>query len=184
MMRRVLCVQIILVLMVLGVVVLAFGQQAPGIYVDQDGTLSELSPAAYSGTQSSNSIVKANIFWTFRGSHSPVQLSTNHPHFRLVCGHGNLNLLMLCGGGFQPRDLIIVRLDEKSDHREARTISGSMSGGHSGFDSKKTTIATSVRRDDGSWGVSPDKDLKSGEYLITTGIQPQGFDFGVQSGPK
>lgn len=171
-------------IMVVAIAGLAVGQQAPGIYLDQDGTLSELSPAAYSGTQSSNSIVKANIFWTFRGSHSPVQLSTNHPHFRLVCGHGNLNLLMLCGTGPKPSDLIIVRLDEKSDHREARTISGSMFGGHGGFDAKKTTIATLAKRDDGGWEVSPDKDLKSGEYIITTGIQPQGFDFGIQAGSK
>jgi hypothetical protein len=161
--------------------VLAFGQQTPGIFLDQDGKVSELSPAAYSGTQSSNSMVKANIFWTFRGSRSPVQLSTNHPNFRLVCGHGNLNLLMLCGATRHPSDLIIVRLDEKLDHREARTITGSMFGGHSGFDSKKTTTATAVKQDDGSWEISPDKDLKAGEYLITTGTQPQGFDFGIQS---
>ena len=166
--------------------VLAFGQaQAPGIYVDQNGSLSELSPAAYSGTQSSNSIVKANISWTFRGSHSSVQLSTNRPHFRLVCGRGNIQLLMLCApGGSRPGDLIIVRLDEKSNHREARTITGSMFGGHSGFDSKKTAAASLVKRDDGSWDVSPDKDLKAGEYLITTGTQPQGFDFGIQAGSK
>jgi len=91
---------------------------------------------------------------------------------------------MLCGTGPKPSDLIIVRLDEKSDHREARTISGSMFGGHGGFDSKKTTTASLARQDDGSWEVSPDKDLKSGEYLSTTGIQPQGFDFGIQAGSK
>jgi hypothetical protein len=92
---------------------------------------------------------------------------------------------MLCGPTLkQPTDLIIVRLDEKSDHREARTITGSMFGGHSGFDPKKTTTATAVKREDGSWEVSPDGDLKPGEYLITTGIKPQGFDFGIQAGSK
>ncbi len=171
---------------ILTLVVMAFGQtQEPGIYADQNGTLSELSPAAYSGTQSSNSVMKANIFWTFRRNHSPVQLSTNRPQFRLVCGHrATLPLLMLCGPTLQPSDLIIVRLDEKSDHREARTITGSMLGGHSGFDSKKTVTATLVKRDDGSWEVSPDSELKPGEYLITTGVQPQGFDFGIQAAPK
>jgi hypothetical protein len=172
------------ILAILTLLTVAFGQtQAPGIYSDQNGTLSELSPAAYSGTQSSNSMVKANIFWTFRGNHSPVQLSTNRPQFRLVCGlRGGVPLLMLCGPTLQqPTDLIIVRLDEKSDHREARTITGSMFGGHSGFDAKKTTTATAVKRDDGSWEVSPDGDLKPGEYLITTGTHPQGFDFGIQS---
>jgi hypothetical protein len=162
--------------------VLAFGQQAPGIYANQNGTLSALAPAAYSGTQSSNSMVKVSIFWTFRGSHSPVQLSTNRPQFRLVCGlAGGVPLLMLCGPTLkQPTDLIVVRLDEKSDHREARTITGSMLGGRSGFDPKKTTTATATKRDDGSWDVSLNADLKAGEYLITTGTQPQGFDFGIQ----
>ena len=171
----------------LTLVAMAFGQtQTPGIYSDQNGTLSELSPAAYSGVQSSNSIVKASFSWTFRGSHSPVQLSTNRPQFRLVCGlTGGVPLVMLCGPTLkQPTDLIIVRLDEKSDHREARTITGSMFGGHSGFDPKKTTTATAVKREDGSWEVSPDGDLKPGEYLITTGTQPQGFDFGIQAGSK
>jgi len=163
--------------------VLAFGQQAPGIYVTQGGTLTPLTPVAYSGTQLSNKMVKASIFWTFRGSHSPVQLSTNRPQFRLICGlNGGVPLLMLCGPTLkQPTDLIVVRLDEKSDHREARTIIGTLLGsGHSGFDSKKTTTATATKRDDGSWDVSLNADLKSGEYLITTGDQPQGFDFGIQ----
>jgi len=55
-----------------------------------------------------------------------------------------------------------------------------MFGGRSGFDSKKTTTATVIKREDGTWEVSPDKDLKAGEYLITTGTQPQGFDFGIK----
>jgi hypothetical protein len=175
-------------IVILTLVAVVFGQtQAPGIYAEQNGTLSELSPAAYSGVQSSNSIVKASFFWTFRGSHSPVQLSTNRPQFRLVCGlRGGVPLLMLCGPTLaQPTDLIIVRLDEKSDRREARTLSGNaFGGGHSGFDAKKTTTATAVKRDDGSWEISPDGDLKPGEYLITTGTQPQGFDFGIQAGSK
>lgn len=165
--------------------VLVLGQQTPGIYADQNGTLSALGPAAYSGTQTSNSLVKASIFWTFRGNHSSAQLSTNRPQFRLVCGlTGGAPLLMLCGPTSQPTDLIVVRLDEKSDHREARTITGSMFGGHSGFDPKKTIAATATKRDDGSWNISLNADLKSGEYLITTGTQPQGFDFGIQAGSK
>ena len=59
-----------------------------------------------------------------------------------------------------------------------------MFGGRGGFDPKKTTTATAVKRGDGSWNVSPVEDLKSGEYLITTGTQPQGFDFGIQPGAK
>jgi hypothetical protein len=73
--------------------------QQPGVYIEHDGTTATLTPAAYSGTQSSNKIVKANVSWTFRGGHSPLQLSTNRPHFRLVCGLGPVPLLMLCQPG-------------------------------------------------------------------------------------
>ena len=54
-----------------------------------------------------------------------------------------------------------------------------MFGGYGGFDPKKTVTATAVKKQDGSWDVSPTEDLKSGEYLITTGMNPQGFDFGI-----
>jgi len=155
--------------------------QQPGIYIEHDGTMATLSLAAYSGTQSSNKIVKANVSWTFRGSHSPLQLSTNRPHFRLVCGFGPVPLLMLCQpGASQPNDLIVVQLDEKSDHRESRMATGNMFGaGHGGFDPKRTVTVTTVKKEDGSWDVSPAQDLKPGEYLLTTGMSPQGFDFGI-----
>ena len=80
-----------LILAVLLIASLVIGQQAKlvtGMYVDKNGTLSELNPAAYSGTQSSNHIVKTNIFWMFRGGPSAVQLLTTRPHFRLICGQG------------------------------------------------------------------------------------------------
>jgi hypothetical protein len=176
-----------LILAVLLIASLVIGQRAKlvtGMYVDKNGTLSELSPAAYSGTQSSNHIVKTNIFWMFRGGRSAVQLLTTRPHFRLICGQGNIALILLCGPAVQPSDLIIVRLDEKSDHREFHIATRSIFGGRGGFDPKKTTTATAVKRADGSWNVWPVEDLKSGEYLITTGTQPQGFDFGIQPGAK
>ena len=174
-------------LVVVFIVSVAFGQSAqqPGIYYDQNGTQAALSPAPYSGTQFSNKVVKANVSWTFRGAHSPLQLTSNHPHFRLVCGYGTVQILILCQpGSFQPNDLIVVQLDEKSDHRESRMASGSMLGGRGGFDPKKTVATVTVKREDGSWDVSPAQDLKPGEYLITTGMSPQGFDFGIQKRPK
>ena len=83
-------------------------------------------------------------------------------------------------GTSQPNDLIVVQLDEKSDHRESRMATGNMFGaGHGGFDPKRTVTVTTVKKEDGSWDVSPAQDLKAGEYLITTGMSPQGFDFGI-----
>lgn len=92
--------------------------------------------------------------------------------------------MILCEGGSGPRDLIIVRLDEKPDSREAQMATGSIVGGHGGFDPKKTTIAPLVKRDDGTWEFSPEKDLAPGDYLITTGTQPHGFDFAIQAGAR
>ena len=159
-------------------------QQPAGVYADQSGTPQALSPVAYSGLEQSNNVVKANVAWTFRGAHSPLQLSSNRPRFLLVCGLGVPALAMLCGlGTGQPSDLIIVRMDEKSDHREARMASAGMFGGHSGFEPKKTVTTTLVKRNDGGWDVVPTQDLKTGEYLITTGVNPQGFDFGI-GGPQ
>ena len=160
-----------------------FGQnfQQPGVYVEQNGAWISHTPAAYSGVQGSNKIVKATFSWTFRGAHVPLQLSASHLHFLLVCGPGGLELAILCQPGTsQPVNLLIVRLDEKSDHRESRTISGTMFGAKSGFDPKKTVTAAVLRRADGNWDVSPSQDLKSGEYLLTVGSNPQGFDFGIR----
>jgi len=168
------------------VVLTLFGiaQQSPGMYVDQDGALSKLSPAVFSGTEASNHIAKAKVFFVFRGAHSSVQLSTTHPHFRLICGLQDASLIVFCATGPQPSDLIVVRLDEKSDHRDALTATGSMFGGHGGFDPKKTTTASLTKRDDSNWEVSPGNDLAPGEYLLTTGTQARGFDFGIQSGAR
>jgi len=57
--------------------------------------------------------------------------------------------------------------------------SAGMFGGHSGFETKKTVTTTIVKRNDGGWDVVPTQDLKDGEYLITSGVNPQGFDFGI-----
>lgn len=170
----------VLVVVVFTVIAAAQQTATPGMYVDQHGTLLQLTPASYSGTRASNHVVKANLFWTFRGSRSATQLSMNRPHFRLVCGRGSVALVLLCGLSQQPSDLIIVRLDEKSDHRESRMATGSVFGGRGGFDPKKTTKATAVKHEDGGWDVSPDEDLEPGEYLVTSSTQPQGFEFSVR----
>jgi|HubBroStandDraft_2_1064218.scaffolds.fasta_scaffold31592_2 hypothetical protein len=59
-------------------------------------------------------------------------------------------------------------------------LSGSMVGGHGGFDEGKTVTATTTKRAEESWDVFADKELEPGEYLLTTGISPQGFDFAIQ----
>lgn len=155
------------------------GQQAeakrePGMYAEQNGTLEKMAPAPYSGSKETNNIAKANVFWTFRGSEAIVKLAVKRPHFVIYSTKPH----------WATTRLVIVRLDKKSDHRELRMASGSMFGGHGGFDEDKTVTATTTKRDDESWDVSPDKELEPGEYLLTTGISPQGFDFAIQSEPQ
>jgi hypothetical protein len=166
---------ILAMLLVLALTSVAVGQQAatkpePGMYVDQNGTLLKLAPAPYSGSKTTNSIVKADIFWTFRGGEATVRLSAKRPHFVIYSTKPT----------WATTQLVIVKLDKKSDHRELRMASGSMFGGHGGFDEKKTVTVSITKRDGESWDALPDKDLEPGEYLLTTEVNPRGFDFGIQ----
>lgn len=154
---------------------IAVGQQPapkpePGMYVDQNGTVVKLTVAPHPTLQIKSRLVKANGEWIFRGAEAPVQLPIMHLRFVLYGSSDHF---------------VIVELDKKSDHREARAATSSLLGAHGGFDEKKTIDTTATKRSDGGLDVSPEKDLKSGEYLITTEAAPrQAYDFGIQAEPR
>jgi hypothetical protein len=154
-------------------------QHEPGMYADQNGTQVKLTSAQFTGVKSKNSIVRAQAFWTFRGSAAQVQLSNSRPRFLL---YGATKI-------FPADQIVIVALDSKKDHRELKIASGSMFGGHGGFDPETTVTTTVTKRDDETWEVYPDKELKPGEYLITTEVRPDSgqrsaFDLSIQPAPK
>jgi hypothetical protein len=153
---------------------IAVGQQAAtkpesGMYVDQDGTLIKLTVAPHPTLQIKSRFVKASGAWIFRGAEAPVQLPMAHPRFVLYGSSDHF---------------VIVELDKKSDHREAQAATSNLLGAHGGFDEKKTIDMTATKQSDGGLNVSPEKDLKTGEYLITTEVTPrQAYDFGIQAEP-
>jgi len=78
------------------------------------------------------------------------------------------------------RDLVLVRTDQKSDHREIRVAKvGSWTANtRTGFDQKKL-IPIAVTRKGETIEIVPNADLDVGEYFVTAGFSPVGFDFGV-----
>jgi len=78
------------------------------------------------------------------------------------------------------RDLVLVRMDQKSDHREIRVAKvGSWTANtRTGFDQKKL-IPIAVTRKGETIEIVPNADLDVGEYFVTAGFSPVGFDFGV-----
>lgn len=149
---------------------LAIGQQQreAGMYVDQNGTLTKLAEAPHPSTRIKSKIVKATGLWIFRGAEAAVQIPVSHPHFIIY--------------GSSER-FVIVRLENKSDHRELQAASASLLGAHGGFDPKKTIDTTATKRFDGGFDLSFKPDLEPGEYLISTEVPPrEAYDFGIQGG--
>jgi hypothetical protein len=71
-------------------------------------------------------------------------------------------------------------MDSKSDHREIRVakVGAFTANSTTGFDKKKL-IAIAVTRKGDELEIWPAADLDAGEYFMTSGFSPVGFDFGV-----
>ena len=70
--------------------------------------------------------------------------------------------------GRSGRDLIIVRLDKKKDHRELQTTSGgNMFTFKAGIGKDRLPDITTKTVSDGVFVVTPNEDLKPGEYMLT-----------------
>jgi hypothetical protein len=83
--------------------------------------------------------------------------------------------------GRSQRDLMIIRLERKKDHRELQVTKGGLFNYKAGLDKDVTPAITVTVVSEGIFAVRPDQDLKPGEYLIT--FNPQGSngeDFGIR----
>ena len=115
--------------------------------------------------------------WTFRGAEARVQIGDKKPTFYIK------ELPMLSSiAGRSERDLLIVRFDKKKDHRELQTTSGgSMFTFKSGISKERMPDITTKTVADGVFMVTPNEDLKPGEYMLTfSALGNSGYDFGVK----
>lgn len=81
------------------------------------------------------------------------------------------------------KDAMLVRLTKKSDKRVYKTSFSNVTvGNKGGFRKKDIFSLISQEYPDGSFSVSPEKDLPPGEYLLVLGNAVPAYDFGVDRG--
>jgi hypothetical protein len=103
----------------------------------------------------------------FDGEASPFQLASRRPVF-FIRGMG------------KPKDVLIAALTRKTDRREVR-----YSTSHVASDNKAGIVPAAIRRvkvtvlSPGLYSISPEENLKPGEYIILFADPGSGFDFGV-----
>ena len=104
----------------------------------------------------------------YKGPRAAVQISDRLPSL-YVRGTGPAN------------DVVLVQLTQRKDSRSVHASSAAATlenkGGFRKADIRKvtTTIYT-----DGSFSVTPEEDLKPGEYLLAFGYATAGYDFGIE----
>lgn len=117
------------------------------------------------------------MVWTFRDAESPIQIEEKRP---ILCIKEFPQLAEIAGRS--ERDLLIVRFDKKKDHRELQTTSGgNMFTFKSGLSKDRIPDITTKALSDGIFTVTPNEDLKPGEYMITfSALGTSGYDFGIK----
>lgn len=158
------------------------GPKENGVYVRSGEHWVKLSQASSSGFRSggmgktmlTGGAASIRSFMLFRDPSAPVSLSTSRPSF-LIVGFSN-----------PPRDIVIVRLERKKDHRELQIgrFNGYTGGG---MEYRKEDVTEVDAKSDGpSLLVTPKSDLRPGEYIIFASYPTPfpagygGYDFEVK----
>jgi hypothetical protein len=117
------------------------------------------------------------VVWTFRGAEAPVQIEGKRPTFCIKELPSLANV-----AGRSERDLVIVRFDKKKDRRELQTTNGgNMFTFKAGLSKDRMPDITTKTIADGVFIVTPNEDLKPGEYMLTFGaLGNSGYDFRVK----
>lgn len=154
------------------------GQTQPGLYLDRGENNFSRVDHAPSAEIGSKGVVKSMFvpgvmpsgIWRFSGASAPLGTSI-HPHFvyRLRAEQD-----------LSARDFVMIQLDRRNDHREARSVRISAWSGNStsGFDKGKLVPLRVTTEHDGFIEFEPIGNLVSGdEYFITANMSPRGYDF-------
>jgi hypothetical protein len=103
----------------------------------------------------------------YRGARAPLQIPLSRPTF-YVRGIGSA------------QDAIIVQLTSRKDSRTLQTSASAVASDNKGGFRKKEIQSTTVTvHADDSFSITPDNDLRSGEYLLLLSLTHAGFDFGI-----
>jgi hypothetical protein len=117
------------------------------------------------------------MVWTFRDAESPAQFAEKRPTFCIRESPALANI-----AGRTGRDLLIVRFDKRKDRRELQTTNGgNMFTFKAGLSKDRMPDITTKTVADGIFLVTPNEDLKPGEYMVTfSSLGVSGYDFGVR----
>jgi hypothetical protein len=162
---------------------------ASGFYALVDGSYQGLLPAPIQSTQPKIGRAILNSYTLglagnrmviiIPGKTSPLQ-TTSHPTFVLVNAISGIGSSVQAGG-LNPRALEIVKLDQKSHHREANIMHGTSWNPSIGLpDAKWPFTVTAVNGT--SYQFSLASELPPGEYIVLSGMIANGyngFDFTV-----
>lgn len=156
-----------------------------GLYRQSAGRWSQLETIAQSGISTKHGAsafagVPPGAVFNYAGSHASLQFEDRRPVFGIRVDPARSDV-----PGFNARDLLIVRMSPKKDHRELRVMHGGFASARVGIDSKDITELTVTSVAERTYTAVPTSDLKPGEYLITfRGSKgASGYDFGVKQLP-
>lgn len=108
----------------------------------------------------------------FRGAASSVRIPDRRPTF-YVRGIGSAG------------DVLIVELKKKEDTREVQASSANASvNNKEGFKRGSIYRVTAEPLAKDCYSVTPEEDLKPGEYLLVFSHADNAYDFGIPSGPR
>jgi len=134
--------------------------QAPitgGVYVRQPGRWQRLYGAPVGSTRSGDATGSTKIFAVYLEPHATTTVKGPRPVFSWSGFNDNIS----------PRDVLIVRLAQKKDHRELQypTSNALSTTGYS----PQERVEVQVRDDGNVRTVTPQADLPPGEYMLFTG---------------
>lgn len=147
-----------------------------GVYVQNSSSWDKLYLANAIGTKNtgvaksafSYGLAKAHVVLSYRDAEAPVQTSGPRPVFKIVGTPDRA-----------PRDIVIVRVQKKKDHRELEVGSAALWTGVNMQYPKDVTTEVSVQQVDNGLLLTPIADLKPGEYLLFEGAPSSGLPSGV-----
>ncbi len=115
------------------------------------------------------------IVRTYSGADSPVKITEPRPTFIF-----KVMPQLTSVAGFTSRDIRLVRLRARKDHRELQVTTGASMFTFKAGTGENQLLEISVSTRDDGYIVTPKADLPAGEYMLFLGANQVGFDFSLR----